>query len=237
MQRLQQLPSVKLESFEGPFDLLLELARSHKVDLATISLRSITDDFLAYISKHTLPAAVQADFLIVAATLMLIKIRQLLPTLTKEEEQEIASLTDRVRIYDLYRKRALAIIRSWAVAPLFPAHFWATKQPTLATQAPLYPDISAEDLRSHFSAVVTKLPKPPTPRAHLTVRGRTLQEWLQLFSQRLTKVKNLIFQEAVQGASRQDTAVSFLALLEMARKKEVTLSQKSRSHLIISRPL
>ena len=159
----------------------------------------------------------------------------MLPDLTPEEEQEIASLTDRVRIYELYRKKAFGFIQQWQVHPLLPAHFWAQSPPTFFAVEPVYPAITAADLHDTFQTVVKKIPKPVQPRAHLTVRGKTLQEWLAVFSQRLSKVRNIVFQEAVKGASRQDTAVSFLALLEMARNKEIEITQNSDTQLVISR--
>ena len=81
-------PNIKLDNFEGPFDLLLELARANKVDLTKISLSKITDSFLQYINNHKLPDIIQADFAIVAATLLLLKLKLLLPSLTPEEEEE-----------------------------------------------------------------------------------------------------------------------------------------------------
>lgn len=229
-------PAIKLETFEGPYDLLIELARKHKVDLAKISLRTVTDDFLAYIERHKLPAGEQADFMIVAATLMLIKIRQLLPKLTPDEEQEIESLTDRVRIYELYRTKAAQFIKLWGSQRLYPAHFWASHYETAPEDPAAFPAITASDLQAGLQAVIGNLPKVAQPRAHLTIRGRTLHEWLRVFSERLTRVQKLVFQDAVKGASRQDAAVSFLALLEMARKQEISLSQDGVfSHLVVKR--
>lgn len=231
-----QLPPIKLETFEGPFDLLLELARSHKVNLAEISLRQVTDDFLSYIRHHKLPASVQADFLIVAATLTLIKIRQLLPKLSQEEEQEIESLTDRVRIYQLYRTKAAMLARRWGNRRLLPAHFWAAKAPVFIESTPVQPSISVHDLRNAFQIVIGNLPKPTRPRAHLTVRGRTMQEWLKVLTERLTRVQSLVFQDTLRGSTRQDAAISFLAVLELARKREVEIMQaETFSQLLIKR--
>lgn len=235
MQRLETLPAIKIESFEGPFDLLLELARAHKINLADISLQTITNDFLEYLSNHKLPARTQADFLIVAATLLLLKIRHMLPSLTPEEEEEISELTDRVRIYNLYRKKAFAFIESWQKKPLLPAHFWASAPPAFAVDRPPFPDMTASNLQELFEGAVKKIPKPIQPKAHLTVQGRTLQEWFTIFSTRLSTVKNIVFQDAVRGATRQDTAVSFLALLEMARNKEIHISQDEKTNLVISK--
>lgn len=230
------LPPVKLEAFEGPYDLLIELARKRKVDLAEISLRQVTDDFLVYMNKHVLSPSAQADFLIVAATLMLIKIRQLLPQLTQDEEQEIETLTDRVRIYNLYRQKAANFITQWGRSRLLPAHFWAAKTPTFVELPVVQPDISTEQLQTAFQSVISKLPKPPRPRAHLTVQGRTMQEWLQVLTERLTKVRQLVFQDTLRGSSREDTAISFLALLELARKRKVEITQTDTfAELVIKR--
>ena len=221
---MASLPSIKLEQFEGPFDLLLELARKRKVDLSEISLRTITDDFLSYMREHSIVPEVQGDFLVVASTLLLLKVRQLLPNLSPEEEEEVNELTDRIRIYQLYRDQAAQIIDEWDMAPIYPAHFWGKGyvQPDAVVTLPA---ITADTLAARFRERITKLPKPYHPRAHLTRFGRTLEECVEVFRTRLKKVKKLIFQKAVSGTTKQETAISFLAVLEMARASHVDLHQ------------
>src|SRR5690242_10489911 len=97
---------IKVEQFEGPYDLLLELIQQQKLDISTISLQAITDSFLIYVKGGEIAPETQADFLVVAATLLLLKIKRALPTLEPAEEEEISQLTDRVRIYQLYRVQA-----------------------------------------------------------------------------------------------------------------------------------
>ncbi|MEX0650063.1 MAG: ScpA family protein [Candidatus Andersenbacteria bacterium] len=219
------LPTIKLENFEGPFDLLLELARKKKLDLTEISLREITEDFLQYVQSNNIPSGLQGDFLVVAATLLLLKVRQLAPSLTPEEEEEVYDLTERVKLYQLYRERATWLAARWDTRPLFPAAFWGTTQTPVQTQG--MPVITIEDIRAAVERASRKLPKPLRPQAHLVRRGRSLAECLSLFKERLQRVRKFTFQEAVHGASRQDTAVSFLAVLEMARKREVELRQET----------
>lgn len=222
---MSRLPTVALEHFEGPFDLLVELARSRKLDLSEVSLRTITDDFLQYMKEYDTLPETQGDFLVVAATLLLIKVRQLLPELTEEEEEEVQELTDRVRIYQLYRERSQYLQERWHPYQLAPAHFWAPSnfQP-LALQAAL-PTVHIDTLAGMFADILRRLPPPPHPRVHMVRRGRSLEECLSLFTKRLARAKELIFQEAVRGNNRQDTAVSFLAVLEMARSHHVELHQ------------
>lgn len=222
MQR--ELPTIKLETFEGPFDLLLELAHKKRVDLTEISLKAVTDDFLKYISEHSIPDLIQADFLIVAATLTLLKIRSLLPSLTPEEEEEINSLTDRVRMYQLYREQGLALQKQWGSKRLFSAGFWfeGEKPSSLPTSLP---NIAPEELSNAFFRVLAVLPKPVHPKGHLVRRGRSLSDWLDVLQKRLERVKNIVFQKTVKGIPAEDTAVSFMAVLELARKQTVTITQ------------
>lgn len=221
---MNRLPGIKLENFEGPFDLLVELARARRLDLSAISLSTITDDFLGYLKEHDLTGGLKGDFLVTASTLLLIKVRQLLPNLTAEEEEEVEQLTDRLRIYQLYRQQAEQIRQNFQLKSLIPAGFWARE--TIREQTPAHwPSIAAKDLADLLEQVIARLPKPIHPQAHLTVFGRSLQECITLFTGRMKKVQRLIFQEAVGGYSRQDTAVSFLAVLELAKRKHVDLDQ------------
>src|SRR5579864_3320633 len=80
------LPPVALSTFEGPLDLLLHLIREHKIDIAEIPIVQITDQYLAYIrSMEAMNLSVAGEFLVMAATLLEIKSRMLLPKPPKEE--------------------------------------------------------------------------------------------------------------------------------------------------------
>src|SRR3989344_4119781 len=77
----------KLEEFEGPLELLLKLIEDEKLDITTISLAKVSDQYLAYIkNEEELPSEEVADFLVVAAKLIYVKSKYLLPALQLEEE-------------------------------------------------------------------------------------------------------------------------------------------------------
>ncbi len=220
------LPAVKLEQFEGPFEVLLDLARKRKLDLNEVSLKQITDDFLGYIHSHAVPAATQGDFLVVASTLLLLKVRHLLPQLTPEEEEEVADLTGRLRLYQLYRDQAENLLRRWGSTRLYPASFWS--EGVQETTHEEFPAIETDALRVAMSRIIEQLPKPAQPRAHLVQNhGRTLKECLSLFQDRLAQVKQFVFQDEVRGVSEKERAVSFLAVLEMAKGGNYDLNQDS----------
>lgn len=94
--------TIKTEIFEGPLDLLLQLIEVRKLHINDISLAKITDDYLAHISAiDSFPLKEAAQFILVASTLVLIKSRSLLPSLslTEEEEGDIKDLERRLREY------------------------------------------------------------------------------------------------------------------------------------------
>ena len=100
--------SVKTSAFEGPLELLLNLVESRKLFINEISLASVTDDFLAYarsLPKNDLTEL--TSFLSIAATLILVKSRSLLPgfIVTKEEEKDITDLETRLALYAMIRNR------------------------------------------------------------------------------------------------------------------------------------
>ena len=124
---------VKLEQFSGPLDKLLELIEARKLEVTTVSLAEVTEDFLAFLKQEggEIHPGILADFLVVAAKLVLIKSKMLLPdlTLTEEEEGDIKDLEARLLIYREFAARGGAasanLLKRWdrkqiAVArPLF----------------------------------------------------------------------------------------------------------------------
>lgn len=216
------LPDVKIDQYEGPYDLLVELARKQQVDISEISLKDLTEPFLNYIKEHKIAPEIVASFIIVASTLLLLKARQILPKLAEEEQEEIEQLKHRLQIYEQYRQAGEAFFHAWGKRRLLPAHFFAEGEESFADKE--MPRITAEQLSGILEQKITTIPKL-RPAAHLTYRGRSLKEILAIFSERLQTAKRLVFQEHIQGAPRQEQVVSFLAVLEMARKEELTLTQ------------
>lgn len=90
---------VNLDGFEGPIDLLLSLAREQKVDLASISILPLAEQYLGYIqSAKRINLEVAADYLVMAAWLAYLKSRLLLPEPEPEQQDEIIDMTDALRL-------------------------------------------------------------------------------------------------------------------------------------------
>ncbi|GLR67416.1 segregation/condensation protein A [Acidocella aquatica] len=100
---------LQLEGFEGPLDLLLELARAQKVDLAKISILALVEQFLAVIEgARKIRLELAADWLVMAAWLTWLKSRLLVPALGEPEDAESAAETLAARLVDLQAVRAAA---------------------------------------------------------------------------------------------------------------------------------
>jgi len=218
----EALPDVKIDQYEGPYDLLVELARNQQVNISEISLKDLTEPFLAYMQEHKISPEIVASFIVVASTLLLLKARRILPKLEDEEQEEIEQLTHRLHVYELYRKAGETLAHIWGNSRLLPAHFFAEGEKTFADSA--MPQIFPEALSAILEQKITSIPKPRL-EAHLTYRGRSIEEIFQLFQNRFRTAKKLIFQEHIQGTPRQEQVISFLAVLEMARKEEISLAQ------------
>lgn len=219
------LPDVKIDQFEGPYDLLLELAKKEKVNLSEISLSSLTKSFIAYMENSKIPAEIIASFVIVAATLVLLKARRAIPKLNAEEDEELDTFQERIALYQKYRDAAELLGITWNKHPLLASHFFAEGEYTLSQEHIPMPDVSPELLADAMRICIGKIPPPPNVRAHITKRGRSLSDLLTMFQERISRLKTITFQDTVRGSHPQEQAVSFLAVLEMARSGEVTLEQ------------
>jgi len=106
-QNDHQSYTIKTASFEGPFGLLLELIEKHKLHINDVSLAQVTEEYFAHMNKMGgLSPAEISSFVLVASTLLLIKSKSLLPNLdlTSEEEGDIKSLEERLRLYELFTR-------------------------------------------------------------------------------------------------------------------------------------
>src|SRR6185312_11866917 len=100
--------TVKTPVYEGPLHLLLELIEKRKLLINDISLAAVTDEYIARIKGTQMPVGETAEFIALAATLLLIKSRSLLPSLTlsDEESHDIKELEYRLALYQLIKEAA-----------------------------------------------------------------------------------------------------------------------------------
>jgi len=223
---LKQLP-VRLALFEGPLDLLLHLCRENKVDIKDIPIAAITEQYLAYLGvMRTLNLEVAGEFLVVAATLLHIKSRLLLPveeTADGEEgEDPRRELVQQLLEYQRFKEagmslRALEERRSRT----FTRESLGPEGPP-RTDYPL--EVSLFDLLAALRRVIEQMPKSERVEIepeHLTVAQR-ISEVLEL----MADGREMAFEELFRGSRELgEVVVTFLAILELVRLRLVRVWQ------------
>ena len=229
---------IKTPWFEGPFGLLLDLVEKRKLFINDLSLSEVTEDFLNYVKKlaeSKSRAGEISSFIVVAATLILIKSRSLLPNLdlTAEEEGNIQALEERLRLYEQFRKLSVNIKsrfgKNMIFAPL------ERKNGVLV----FLPDeqITKERMMSLVEGVLGSMPKkeklPEVPLKKIV----SVEEMIKRLMERIEKSVKINFRDfAKNGASREEkiaVIVGFLAMLELVRQGILEVRQENNFSDII----
>ncbi|MGZ4141003.1 MAG: segregation and condensation protein A [Actinomycetota bacterium] len=223
---------VKLQVFEGPFDLLLHLIAKRELDIYEVSLASITEEYLDYIkSLQELDLEVATEFLIVAATLIEIKAARLLPGPPVDEES-ILALSER----DLLIARLLEY-RAFKDASALLSSMMAENVGFVGrTVGPgrefdhLCPDLLArvkpEDLATIAARALAPRPLVALDLSHITPIRASVAEAIAKVLGVLAERPAVTFRELTEGcATRIDVVVRFLAVLELFKRGEADIDQ------------
>lgn len=212
---------VKTKGFEGPLDTLLSMIRSRELNINDISLAQVTDDYLDYIESHAETLENKAEFVRIAATLVLAKSKTLLPNKTTDkEDEEVDNLERRLRAYRLVKDRAKQLRTNWGQTPLF------TRQ-----ASPVQPDVFAPGntldttkIKDSIRRCVIDLPEEslPTDTLEETV---TLQEEIQRLQKHCRDDKKIPFTSVIRSQKKHHQIVSFTALLELNHQGKITARQ------------
>lgn len=100
---------VKLDAFQGPLELLYQLVKKNKIEISKISLAKITGEYLDYIDQHIMDLDFTSEFLVIAAELIEIKAKYLLPKTDEQDEDEEESLVERLKKYQLYKELSFVL--------------------------------------------------------------------------------------------------------------------------------
>lgn len=209
----------RLDHFEGPLDLLLSLIEREKLDITTVSLAQIADQYLEYLStEKNVTLENLAAFLSVASRLLLIKSRALLPvlTFTEEEEEAVDDLEWRLRQYKLFRDAAITL------GELFGSRNESfIRESFLGSQVVFYPpkDFSVDDLARHFRSLLGDIPVYEDIPEKVVEQVASLEERIIHLQEHLTERMETSFSEfSVAAKNKTDVIISFLALLELIKQ-------------------
>lgn len=221
--------SIRTDVYEGPLELLLELIEKRKLLINDISLANVTDEYMAYVGtleEQRLPQT--ARFVVVAATLLLIKSRSLLPvlTLTEEEEASIDDLEQRLKLYRIYAHASADLRRRFGAQMLHARPFRAAVTPLFLPDA--YTQISG--MQTAIRDVLANLPQPKAPKQTVAVKKVvSLEDMMRRLEQRILGQMKVSFRSfSGETKERAEVIVSFLAVLELVKQGIAMVSQHER---------
>jgi segregation and condensation protein A len=232
--------NVRINVFEGPFDLLLHLVRVNEMDIYDIPIAEITKQYLDYISEmEKMNLEVAGDFLVMAATLINIKSRTLMPPLTPEEEAEepeeeldegetnIRDAQELMRRLIEYRQfKEMAVDLSKREEDQLRVFYRNAVLPGLEDKS--LDSEAREDISLLFSAFARVLEYTERrPTHHVVEEEFSVEEKIEILRARIAQEKRLnvhdLFRRCV---SKQEVITVFLALLEICRQKAARVVQK-----------
>ncbi len=223
--------AVKLQDFEGPLDLLLFFIKRDELDIYDIPIARITKEFFEYIHyMHQLDLEIAGEFLVMAAELMQIKVRLLLPPepgLDEGDDDPRANLVKRLVEYKRFKEVAEGMRGMEAEAMLVSSRGYHESDPVnlpVETADDLVRDVSLFDLIASFQFAMDRVPKRTV---HEIIRiNVTVEEQMAYIVDFFTRRSESTFAELVaEMKERIRIVVTFLALLEVIRGRQVVVRQ------------
>jgi segregation and condensation protein A len=217
--------TIKAGSFEGPFELILDLIEKRKLSVNEITLAQVTDDYIAFVRGHeAFPMEDAAQFIGIAATLLLIKSKSLIPELelSSEEEEDVDDLKRRLIKYEHVREAMRELSRIFGQAVLVPAGD-RPPEPVFTPARDLDLKNLSETLAHALAALEKAEEKLPEARVRSLV---TIEEVMDTLLKRVQTAMNLSFRDFSKGSvEKVEVIVSFLALLELVKQGAVDVLQ------------
>ena len=220
---------VKLDIFEGPLDLLLFLIRKDEIDIYDIPVANITRQFLEYVEViQSLDLELAGDFVLMAATLMKIKSRMLLPSDPEEEEPEDPreELVRRLLEYQQFKEAASWMEERQAA---YRDTFYRGSAVDLSgieelwSPAEAFRSVGLFDLLAAFKQALDAAPKIDFHQvAHVEV---TTEERIEFILEALSRRGQVPFFDLVSGAIRMVVVVTFIAILELMKTGKIEARQ------------
>ena len=228
--------TVKLQVFEGPLDLLLHLLEKNKVNIYDIPIVEITNQYMEYIAEmRRQDLNVMSEFLVMAATLLDIKSKMLLPAKESEDDPR-AELVQQLLEYKMYkcmayelRDRQIDAEKVWFKAPTIPPEVLAYEEPVNVNE--LMSGVTLARLNDIFQSIIKKQADKIDPvRSKF---GRIEKEEVSL-SDKMTYVEeyslhhgHFSFRSLLEAQSgKMEVVVTFLAILELMKMGKIVVSQE-----------
>jgi segregation and condensation protein A len=219
---------VKLNQFEGPLDLLLFFIKRDELDIYDIPIAKITKEFLEYVNLiKLLDLEVAGDFILMASTLMHIKVRMLLPREVDEKGEEIDPRDELVKAllqYKRYKEMAeeLSFLETVQRKIKFRGNFSEDEKETPHEYETLLKNVSVYDLAKYFKNAIEQLKEEPVHQINRI--NVSIDEQMQFILHKLDEKKEINFLTLMSELHEKiRIIVTFIALLEMVKMGKVKI--------------
>ncbi len=222
---------VKIDAFEGPLDLLLHLIKESKVNIWDIEIVDITTQYLDYIQRmESLNLNIASEYLVMASELIEMKSKLLLPRhqeVEEEEEDPREALIQRLIEYQQYKDitekfKELSDVRK-EVYTKIPESLKEYQEDGVVMNS----DVSLDDLVSAFEKFLKRKEKEKPLSTTVTKKEISVEERRKSIQKILHTKKKVDFFELFDVITKEYIVVTFLAILEMARKSELYIRQEN----------
>jgi len=215
---------IKLEKFEGPLGLLLEVIEKRKLSINEVSLADVTDQYINYLKAlENFPLVEVSNFVAIASTLMLIKSASLIPSfeLTEEETGDIKDLERRLRIYAQIRNFAANLGQSFGKNIMFGREaFLGFNFGFLEPKG-----VTMEKLYSALKQIIANLPiKEILPEA-VVRKTVSLEKKISEIISRIQQQIEVSFSSVGSKSEKLEIIISFLAVLELIKRGFIMVEQ------------
>ncbi len=220
--------TVKLEQFEGPLSVLLQMIETEKLDISEVSLAKVTDGYIKLVEANpNMPPEELADFLVIASKLLLIKSKMLLPYLQLgEDEEDVGDLETQLRIYKSYLDASKIIEEMVGKRRFLYVH---EKLPKTEIGFSPPKKFTPDEMREMFLGVIIRLKPVVKPQKKALEKAVSIHDKIQQIRTMINHAKRVSFRSLMASAqSRMEVIVSFLALLELVKQRTVSVQQTGR---------
>ncbi len=218
--------TIKNEQFEGPLDLLLQLIEREKLDICELSLAKITNEYLERIYSIEAVGEEIANFLVVASKLLYIKSKRLIPDIaTEDEEEEIKDLELRLKEYQKYKNAA----KEFGKILKTENRSWKRKAKNEKTVNFIPPkDVNKQKLYLIFQDILKKINEESQEEQIVEIKRYSMEEKRDYLRTILSNSNRISFRTILSKSKhKEEVIVTFLAILEMIKQKEITVNQKN----------
>ncbi len=227
---------VRIENFEGPFDLLLYLVSRKKVDISSISIAEITDQYLEEVSRmDDLDLDVASDFLLVASTLLEIKAQSLLPHHRDDFDEELSELTPNeardalvqsLIKYKQYKNVASKLHDRFEAEGHMHVRSFGPDRDFMSLMPDFLADVTLDSLALLAADAMARREVFLLESEHIAARAIPVEMHIRAIDRRIRACKHLQFSDLVDRSTKPEIiVVTFLALLELYKRQMICLTQ------------